>query len=296
MVIGRPAPRCYKPRSAKTAGAIVTILNILVLALLQGLTELLPISSSAHLILVPAITGWPDQGLMVDAALHLGTFCAILLYFWRDVWGMLTGLGTALTGPRNNPGSRLAMQIVIATIPAVILGLLIKDYAETVFRSVTLIAFNAIFFGLLLFAADRYGARNRDLSQSTWRHALLIGLAQALALVPGTSRSGITMTAAMGLGYDRVSAARFSFLISLPVTFGAGLLGVYQIIKTGHDGELAAAALAAGGAFLSSLATVAFLMSWLRRASFLPFVVYRVILGIGLLIWIFAFGGPLVAG
>jgi undecaprenyl-diphosphatase len=130
------------------------------------------------------------------------------------------------------------------------------------------------------------------MAQMTWQHAIFVGIAQALALVPGTSRSGITMTAALGLGYDRVSAARFSFLVSLPVTFGAGLLGVYEIIKTGHNGELFDAALAAGGAFLSSLIAVAFLMNWLRTASFLPFVVYRILLGIALLVWIYAFGGP----
>jgi undecaprenyl-diphosphatase len=198
----------------------VTVANILVLALLQGFTELLPISSSAHLILVPAITGWPDQGLMVDAALHLGTFFAILVYFWRDVLGMLVGLGAAATGQRDHPGAKLALHVVIATIPAVVVGVMIKDYAETSLRSVTLIAFNAIFFGILLFLADRFGARNRKMAQMTWQHAIFVGIAQALALVPGTSRSGITMTAALGLGYDRVSAARFSFLVSLPVTFG----------------------------------------------------------------------------
>ncbi len=270
----------------------MTVANILVLALLQGFTELLPISSSAHLILVPAITGWPDQGLMVDAALHLGTFFAILVYFWRDVLGMIQGLGAAAIGRRDHPGATLTLHVVIATIPAVVVGLLIKDYAETSLRSVTLIAFNAIFFGILLFLADRFGARSRQVGQMTWRHAIFIGIAQALALVPGTSRSGITMTAALGLSYDRISAARFSFLISLPVTFGAGLLGVYEIVKLGHYGELQDAALAAVGAFLSSLAAVAFLMNWLRTASFLPFVVYRILLGIGLLIWIYVFGGP----
>jgi len=270
----------------------VSLINILVLALLQGFTELLPISSSAHLILVPAVTGWPDQGLMVDAALHLGTFFAILLYFWRDVWGMTTGLGAAVTGRWDNPGARLAMQVVVATIPAVIVGVLIKDYAETSLRSVTLIACNAIFFGILLYLADRYGARNRQIGEMTWRHALLIGIAQAFALVPGTSRSGITMTAALGLKYDRVSAARFSFLISLPVTFGAGLLGVYEIVKLGHYDELHDAAWAAGGAFLSSLVAVIFLMKWLRTASFTPFVVYRLLLGAALLIWVYMFGGP----
>jgi undecaprenyl-diphosphatase len=270
----------------------VTLINILALALLQGFTELLPVSSSAHLILVPAITGWPDQGLMVDAALHLGTFFAILVYFWRDVWGMLAGLGTAVTGQPHNPGARLAMQVVVATIPAVIVGVLIKDYAETSLRSVTLIAGNAIVFGILLFIADRFGARTRQIGEMTWGQALLIGIAQAFALVPGTSRSGITMTAAMGLKYDRVSAARFSFLISLPVTFGAGLLGVYEIVKLGDFGELRDAAWAAGGAFLSSLVAVAFLMKWLRTASFTPFVVYRVLLGAGLLVWVYLFGGP----
>ena len=270
----------------------MSLINILILALLQGITELLPISSSAHLNLVPKITGWPDQGLMVDAALHLGTFAAILLYFWRDVWGMVSGLGAAVTGRHDNPGARLAMQVVVATIPAVVIGLLIKDYAETTLReNVTLIAGNLIFFGVLLFLADRFGARDRQVGEMTWFHAILIGIAQSLALVPGTSRSGVTMTAALGLRYDRVSAARFSFLISLPATLGAGLLGVYEIVKLGHYTELQDAAWAAGGAFVSSLITVIFLMKWLRTASFTPFVIYRLLLGAALLVWVYQFGG-----
>jgi undecaprenyl-diphosphatase len=273
----------------------MTLLNILVLALLQGFTELLPISSSAHLNLVPKVTGWPDQGLMVDAALHLGTFCAILLYFWRDVWGMVTGLFAAASGRHDDPGARLALQVVVATIPAVVVGLSIQHYAETVLRdSVTLIAVNLMLFGALLFLADRFGARRLKVEQMTWKHAALIGLSQALALIPGTSRSGITMTAALGLGYDRVSAARFSFLISLPATFGAGMLGVYEIVKTGHNGELTDAAWAAFGAFLSSLVAVVFLMKWLRTASFTPFVIYRLILGVVLLVWVFGFGAPAI--
>lgn len=269
----------------------MTPLNILVLAVLQGLTELLPISSSAHLILVPAISGWPDQGLMVDAALHLGTFCGVLVYFWRDCWSMFTGLG-ALASGRRTAGSRLVLQVLVATIPAAVVGILIKDYAETTLRSVTLIACTAIGFGVLLYLADRYGARARQIGDMTMRGALLIGIAQAFALVPGTSRSGVTMTAARAMGFERRDAARFSFLISLPVTLGAGLLGIYEMAATGNNGAVHDAVLAAAGAFLSSLLAIAVLMNWLRTASFLPFVVYRVILGLGLLIWIFGFNGP----
>lgn len=274
------------------SGAIVTVLNIIVLALLQGLTELLPISSSAHLILVPVITGWPDQGLMVDASLHLGTFCAIALYFWRDCLAMLLGLLNLLRG-KVTPGAKLMGFVVIATIPAVICGLLIKDYAETALRSVAIIGWTATIFGILLFVADRWGVRLKKVEHMTWQGAIIVGLAQCLALIPGTSRSGITMTAGRAMGFERRDAARFSFLVSLPVTLGAGLLGVYEISK-GADGgaHLYDAALAAGGAFLASLATVAFLMNWLRTASFTPFVVYRVALGIGLLIWVYGFGGP----
>ena len=270
----------------------MTLLNILVLALLQGLTELLPISSSAHLILVPVLTGWPDQGLMIDAALHLGTFFAVLVYFWRDCLDMLAGLLNLLRG-RRTPGTRLALYVVIATIPAVIVGLLIKDYAETVLRSVAIIGWTAFGFGILLYVADRWGARVKQVEHLDWKSALFVGLAQVLALIPGTSRSGITMTAARALGYERRDAARFSFLVSLPVTLGAGLLGVYELAQGENGGaHLHDAALAAGGAFLAALAAIAFLMSWLRRASFAPFVVYRVALGLGLLIWVYGFGGP----
>lgn len=270
----------------------MTVLNIIVLALLQGLTELLPISSSAHLILVPVLTGWPDQGLMVDASLHLGTFCAIALYFWRDVLAMIVGLLNLLRG-KVTPGAKLAGFVIIATIPAVICGLLIKDYAETALRSVTIIGWTATIFGILLYVADRWGVRLKRLEHMTWQGALIVGLAQCIALIPGTSRSGITMTAGRALGFERRDAARFSFLVSLPVTLGAGLLGVYEISK-GADGgaHLHDAALAAGGAFLASLATVAFLMNWLRTANFTPFVLYRVALGVGLLIWVYGFGGP----
>lgn len=274
----------------------MSVLNIIVLALLQGLTELLPISSSAHLILVPVITGWPDQGLMVDASLHLGTFCAIALYFWRDCLAMLMGLLNLLRG-KVTPGAKLMGFVVIATIPALICGILIKDYAETALRSVVIVGWTATFFGILLFIADRWGVRLKKVEHMTWQAALIVGLAQCLALIPGTSRSGITMTAGRAMGFERRDAARFSFLVSLPITLGAGLLGVYEISK-GADGgaHLHDAAFAASGAFLASLATVAFLMNWLRTASFTPFVVYRVALGIGLLIWVYGFGGPQITG
>lgn len=274
----------------------MSVLNIIVLALLQGLTELLPISSSAHLILVPAVTGWPDQGLMVDAALHLGTFAAIALYFWRDVLDMILGFFNLLRG-KVTPGAKLMGFVLIATIPAVIAGFLIKDYAETALRSVAIIAWTATIFGILLFVADRFGVRLKRIEHMTWQGALIVGLAQCLALIPGTSRSGITMTAGRAMGFERRDAARFSFLVSLPVTLGAGLLGVHEILK-GADGgaHLHDAALAAFGAFLASLATVAFLMKWLRTASFTPFVVYRVALGIGLLIWVYVYGGPNITG
>ncbi|HEY4134467.1 MAG TPA: undecaprenyl-diphosphate phosphatase [Alphaproteobacteria bacterium] len=273
----------------------MSVLNIIVLALLQGLTELLPISSSAHLILVPAITGWPDQGLMVDAALHLGTFAAIALYFWRDVLEMIVGLLNLLRG-KVTPGARLAGYVIIATIPAIIAGLSIQHYAETVLRSVAIIAWTATLFGILLYVADRFGVRVKRLEHMTWKGALIVGLAQVLALIPGTSRSGITMTAGRFLGFERRDAARFSFLVSLPVTLGAGLLGVHEILK-GADGgaHFHDAALAAGGAFLASLATVAFLMNYLRTASFTPFVIYRVALGLALLVWVYGFGGPHIA-
>jgi undecaprenyl-diphosphatase len=260
----------------------VTILNIVVLAVIQGITEFLPVSSSGHLVLVPIFTDWPDQGLVMDVAVHVGTLLAVLLYFWRDIIFMSMGLWRFLRG-RKDPGAKLAGLIVLATIPVVIAGYLISKHYPGAFRSLTVIGWTTLGFGLLLFFADRFGMTLRRTEHLRVSDALFIGLAQVLALVPGTSRSGVTMTVARLIGMERLDAARFSMLLSIPAILGAGALQTIQLIEQG-DAQLTNAALTAAGlAFVTALLSITILMAWLKRSSFTPFVIYRVLLGVGLL-------------
>lgn len=260
----------------------MSIEQIIVLALVQGITEFLPISSSGHLILVPALTGWPDQGLGTDVMVHIGTLAAILVYFWRDVLALARGTLNLLRLKMTDDG-RMALYIVAATIPAVLFGLVLTSTGLVDrFRSVALIGWNAIIFGALLLAADRFAPRLNSLRELTLAPAVLIGVAQALALIPGTSRSGITITAARFLGLNRVDAARFSFLLGIPAMVGAGLLTAVEARNAGHpvSGD---AVLAALFSFVFGIAAIAFLMAVVRRMSFLPFVLYRFALGAVLL-------------
>ncbi|MEM7666773.1 MAG: undecaprenyl-diphosphate phosphatase [Pseudomonadota bacterium] len=278
----------------------MTILQLLIIAVVQGITEFLPISSSGHLILIPYLTDFPDQGPLIDVAVHVGSLLAIIVYFFKDVVVLARG-GFASIGIGNAPSERkLFWWIVLGTIPAVLFGLSIKlgafnSLAETWFgitvidddlmasiRFTDLIAFNLITYGILLGIADWLGKELKDFEDMSWRDGLLVGLAQALAIIPGTSRSGVTMTAARALGYKRVEAARFSFLLSIPAVAGAGVLIVPEIFEAGT--ELALDALIAGVlTFISAFLTMAFLMNFLKRASMLVFVVYRVAMGCALL-------------
>lgn len=254
------------------------LLHLIVLAVVQGITEFLPISSSAHLILVPVFTGWADQGLSLDVAMHIGTLVAVVLYFRRDVAMLLTG-AVDIARRRSTPAARLTLQIIAATLPVVVAGFLLKDRIESDWRSPVLIMVTTAAFGVLLWTADRRADRAEGtIDGLTWRDVALIGAAQALALVPGVSRSGITMTVALLLGQRRPEAARFSLLLSIPTTAAAGFLGAMDLVGT-QDAALRTDALIAGGlAFLSALAAIAGLMAWLRRASFTPFVIYRLVL------------------
>lgn len=254
------------------------LLHLIVLAVVQGITEFLPISSSAHLILVPVFTGWADQGLSLDVAMHIGTLVAVVLYFRRDVAMLLTG-AVDVARRRSTPAARLTLQIIAATLPVVVAGFLLKDRIESDWRSPVLIMVTTAAFGVLLWTADRRADRAEGtIDGLTWRDVALIGVAQALALVPGVSRSGITMTVALLLGQRRPEAARFSLLLSIPTTAAAGFLGAMDLVGT-QDAALRTDALIAGGlAFLSALAAIAGLMAWLRRASFTPFVIYRLVL------------------
>ena len=282
----------------------MTFLQLLIIAIVQGITEFLPISSSGHLILIPTFTDFTDQGPLIDVAVHVGSLLAIIVYFFKDVLVLARG-GFASVGVGNNreeaPAERrLFWWIVLGTIPAVAFGLAIKmglfnSAAETMFgitavdddlmssiRFTDLIAFNLIAYGLLLGLADYLGKEVKNFEDMTWRDGLIVGIAQALAIIPGTSRSGVTMTAARFLGYKRVEAARFSFLLSIPAVAGAGVLIVPEIFEAGAG--LALDALIAGVlTFIAAFLTMAFLMNFLKRASMLVFVIYRIAMGCALL-------------
>lgn len=260
----------------------MTWLNLIVLAVVQGITEFLPISSSAHLILVPCLGHFPDQGLDMDIAVHVGTLGAVMLYFWRDIWQMLLGLWAALRF-RNTPGGRLALSVVVATVPVVVAGVLLKDFVGGAGRSIAVLGWTTLIFGILLYVADRVGLTVRRIEHLKLSDAAIIGLAQAMALIPGTSRSGITMTAARILGYERGEAARFSMLMSIPTILAAGTLAALDIVKAEQPLVTTVAIYGAVLSFLTALIAIALLMRWLRRASFTPFAVYRVFLGVALL-------------
>ena len=257
-------------------------LQLVVLALVQGITEFLPISSQGHLVLVPAVTGWPDQGLALDVAVHVGTLGAVMVYFRRDLGRMAAGVA------RRDDGGRLALQVALATVPVVLAGVALFALGAERLRSIEVIGWATLGFGVLLYAVDRTRPALRRLEQMTLGPAVLIGLAQVLALIPGTSRSGITMTAARALGFERREAARFSMLVSIPVIIAAGTLQAIALYDSGDAALTASAVFAAAMAFVAALGAIGFLMRWLARASFTPFVVYRVALGLALLAWAYA--------
>ncbi len=259
------------------------LLNAVVLALVQGLTEFLPISSSAHLILLPAIAGWRDQGLAFDVAVHVGTLLAVLGYFRGELVSMACAWLRSWAGERSAEG-RLAWAVLFGTIPVGLAGLLLADVVEEHLRSPLVIAWATLLFGVLLWWADAAGRRVRDEHTLGWRDVLLIGLAQALALIPGTSRSGITMTAALFLGLDRVAAARFSFLLSIPVIALAGGLETRKLLAAGDsvDWGLIGVGVAVSGA--SAYACIRAFIALVQRLGMLPFVAYRLVLGVLLLI------------
>ncbi|NQW11137.1 MAG: undecaprenyl-diphosphate phosphatase [Alphaproteobacteria bacterium] len=261
--------------------------HLALIALVQGITEFLPISSSGHLILVPVLSDRADQGLLIDVAVHVGTLGAVVAYLWRDIGRMLTGLWRASRG-RGDPGLTLALQLILATLPLVGAGYALSRYGGGVSRSAEVVAWATLGFGLLLWLADRIGMTVKRIEHMGYGAALFIGLAQVLALIPGTSRSGITMTAARLLGYERSEAARFSMLMAIPAIIAAGSLAGFDLYETGDVRLTRDAVIAAGLAFAAALIAIAVMMSWLRRASFLPFVIYRILLGGGLLYWIYA--------
>jgi undecaprenyl-diphosphatase len=253
----------------------LTPLRALVLGILQGLGEFLPISSSGHLIAVPWLLGWPDSGLAFDVALHLGTLVAVAAAFWKDWVRLLTaGVKGLVAGrPFADPDSRLLMYLALATIPGAIAGKLLEEWAESTFRSPLLVATMMAVMGLLLWFADRRANRVPGDEHFSLRDALVIGASQALAIVPGTSRSGVTISAGLLLGHRREAAARFSFLLALPITAGAALLKVPVLFRPGADPGPVLVGMAA--AAVSGFLAIQLLLALVRTRTYLPFVWYR---------------------
>ena len=254
-----------------------------IIALIQGVTEFFPISSSAHLLFPSLVFGWPDQGLAFDVAVHLGSLLAVLFYLRQDLYALWQGAWQWLLGKGWNQQAHMALLLVLATIPAVIAGLAFKGWIEVHARSLWVVAATTIGFGLLLGWADWRARCRHQLSYMGWRHALIVGLAQALALIPGTSRAGITMTAALALGYQREAAARFSFLMSIPIILAAALLMLLELGQQTSAVDWQAILVALLVSAVSAWLCIVLFMRLISRMGMWPFVVYRLLLGIGLL-------------
>jgi undecaprenyl-diphosphatase len=258
--------------------------QIILLAVVQGFTEFLPISSSAHLILVPWLTDWQDQGLAFDVAVHVGTLTAVIAYFHRELWQMGRDWTSSLRCRQHRGESRLAWAVLLGTIPVALGGLLCGDWIEIYLRSPWVIAITTLAFGLLLWCSDLSGVQQRDEHSLHWRDVTIIGLAQALALIPGTSRSGITMTAGLFVGLTREAAARFSFLLSIPVILLAGAYQALAVSQHPRPGEWGALLLGAVLSGISAWLCIHFFLKLLHRISFTPFVIYRLLLGVLILV------------
>ncbi|WP_299960371.1 undecaprenyl-diphosphate phosphatase [uncultured Roseobacter sp.] len=267
----------------------MTLFHLFLVAAIQGLTEFLPVSSSGHLVLLPAITGGPDQGLAIDVAVHVGTLFAVVLYFWADVKVALQGSLRLIRGRVDTQGAFLALCLVVATIPVVIVGAAIKlTGLDEMLRSVAVIGWTMLGFGLVLYWADKTGTYDRTAADWRLKDAVTMGLAQVLALIPGTSRSGITITAARRLGYDREGSAKLAMLMSIPTIAASGLLLGVDVIQEADWAVARDGLIAAAFAFVSALLALALMMRLLRSVSFTPYVIYRVILGIVLLIYAYS--------
>jgi undecaprenyl-diphosphatase len=266
---------------------VMGLFEALFLGFIQGLTEFIPVSSSAHLrIIGEFLPQAGDPGAAFTAITQLGTEAAVVVYFWSDLVRIVTSWFDSIRGkiPRNDPDARMGWLIIIGSIPIVVLGLLFQDQIETTFRSLWIVATMLIVFGILLGIADVLGKKMMSLNELTVGRGLIFGFAQALALIPGVSRSGGTITAGLFMGFNRTAAARYSFLLALPAVFGSGF---YQLVKSFDQPQvftgletLAATAVA----FIVGIGVIAFLMNWLGKHSFWPFVIYRIILGSALLV------------
>jgi undecaprenyl-diphosphatase len=258
----------------------MTTIEAVILGIVQGLTEFIPVSSSAHLRIVPALVGWDDPGAAFTAVLQLGSLVAVVGYFFKDLLGMARASWSAVTDRSQppTPAARHLLYIIIGTIPIAIVGTLLKHKIEGEFRALAIVAAAQIVFGLALGVADKTSRKTRSFDDIAMRDALIIGCAQALALVPGASRSGVTLIAALALGFERAAAARFSFLLSIPAVAGAGLKEL-KVVLHAHDVSPAALAVGLVVTVIVSYASIAWLLKFLRTRTTIPFVVYRVALG-----------------
>ncbi|MFV2059109.1 MAG: undecaprenyl-diphosphate phosphatase [Gammaproteobacteria bacterium] len=270
---------------------MLDIVQIIILGLIQGLTEFLPISSSAHLILVPVILGWKDQGLAFDVAVHIGSLIAVVMYFRKDIKNMIADWFSSIFNRSTVGDSRLAWAVLFGTIPAGIAGLLLNDFVETQLRSEIVIAYATIGFGLLLMLGDWYGNRkghqSHDEKNITWKDVVVISLFQVLALIPGTSRSGITMTAGLFMGLSRTASARFSFLLAIPIILAAGGFKTKTLLDSALPVDWNAILIGVIVSATSALFCIHFFLKLLDRFGMLPYVVYRLVLG-GVLLMFFA--------
>ncbi len=264
----------------------MTTFNLLLIALIQGVTEFLPVSSSGHLILLPSLTGLADQGQVIDVAAHLGTLTAVVLYFWSDVRLALGGTLRLMRGKVDTKGAFLALCLLIATIPVIIVGLILKVTGlSDAMRGIAVIGWAMIIFGIVLYWADQKGPTTRSSESWTLKDALTMGLWQTLALIPGTSRSGITITAGRKLGYTRTDAARLSMLMSIPtIIASASLLGL-DVIGTADAGALRDIGIVMAMSFVAALCALTLMMRLLKSVSYTPYVIYRIALGV-VLLWI----------
>ena len=267
----------------------MSTLHLIILAIVQGITEFLPISSSAHLMLVPQIMGESDQGLMVDVGAHAGTLLAVIIIFWRETLQMTFGGIDILRGKWKSVNALLTFNLLIATIPGAVAGFAIIAYKDTLMRHLPLIIVSNIIWATALYFVDRIKPQDKTISTDlTWKKSLFVGLAQMIALVPGTSRSGITMTAGRYLGFTRLEVARFSFMMSIPITLGAVLAVLMELIKSHPSAEeIRQFEIVAGLSFVTALVAIVFMMKWLKKFNYTPFVIYRLLLAVGMIYWLY---------
>jgi undecaprenyl-diphosphatase len=256
----------------------MTWLQVVVLAIVQGITEFLPISSSGHLVLVPSAAGWADQGLAFDVAVHFGSLLAVCLFFRREILSLLQGTGHLFTQDYQTPEARIVLALGIGTVPAAMAGLALAGWIEANLRSPAVIVGTLSIYAVIMVLADRLGRRDRIMAQVTLRDALVIGCAQALALVPGTSRSGVTISAARMLGFGRREAARFSFLLSVPVILLATVYEIGSLIVSDERVNWTQLFVGAFVAALVAYASIDFFMRFVSRIGLLPFALYRIAL------------------